>query len=425
MEPGSTLSIVKFLPEIYLTAILIFLSGFFSSSETALFSLTRETRKELSRNGTFLNKIILYLLNRPRSLLITLLLGNMLVNVAYFSVAYKMAKSVLIAGHENASLISGIIGVSSLLIIIIFGEVIPKNIAVTVPVRVSKTFVLPILIFEKVFLPISIPLDFITDKISYLFSKGNNGEEKNITVDEQKMIVGMGKKHGLVDEAEHTMINAVLDFQEKSVKDVMVPRVDMAVYDVADPVDGFLDIVRQTKYTKIPVYNTSPDTIIGVIHSKDVFFEPDVELRKFVKPVLFIPATKTIESLLRKFRREHKQLAIVLDEYGGTAGLVALEDILEEIVGEIKDEHDKHEELIKKTGENRYYLPGNISIRDWSDYFEVELEPTDFDTVGGLVISLLDDMPKKGDTVDFRNMRFTVDKIKKRRIAYIVMEVNP
>ncbi len=349
----------------------------------------------------------------------------MLVNVAYFSVAYKMAKSVLIAGHENASLISGIIGVSSLLIIIIFGEVIPKNIAVTVPVRVSKTFVLPILIFEKVFLPISIPLDFITDKISYLFSKGNNGEEKNITVDEQKMIVGMGKKHGLVDEAEHTMINAVLDFQEKSVKDVMVPRVDMAVYDVADPVDGFLDIVRQTKYTKIPVYNTSPDTIIGVIHSKDVFFEPDVELRKFVKPVLFIPATKTIESLLRKFRREHKQLAIVLDEYGGTAGLVALEDILEEIVGEIKDEHDKHEELIKKTGENRYYLPGNISIRDWSDYFEVELEPTDFDTVGGLVISLLDDMPKKGDTVDFRNMRFTVDKIKKRRIAYIVMEVNP
>ena len=349
----------------------------------------------------------------------------MLVNVAYFSVAYKMAKGVLTTGHANASFISGIIGVLSLLVIIIFGEVIPKNIAVRVPERVAKTFVIPILIFEKIFLPISIPLDFITDKISYLFSKGNNGDEKNITVDEQKMIVGMGKKHGMVDDTEHSMINAVLDFQEKSVKEVMVPRVDIVVYDVSDPVEGFLDLVRQTKYTKIPVYNRSPDTIIGVIHAKDVFLKPDAELRKLVKPVLFIPATKTIESLLRKFRREHKQLAIVLDEYGGTDGLVALEDILEEIVGEIKDEHDKHEELIRKIGENRYSLPGNMGIRDWCDYFEVELEPTDFDTVGGLVISLLDDMPKKGDMVDFRNMRFTVDKIKKRRIAYIIMEVNP
>jgi magnesium and cobalt transporter len=147
-------------------------------------------------------------------------------------------------------------------------------------------------------------------------------------------------------------------------------------------------------------------------------------LREFVKPVQFIPETKTIESLLRTFRSQHKQMAIVIDEYGGTAGLVTLEDILEEIVGEIEDEHDRSEKPIKKIAEGKYYLTGNLGIREWCDYFEVELESPDFDTVGGLIISLLDNMPKKGDVVEYGNMRFTVDTLRKHRIIGIVMTIK-
>ncbi|MGR3177352.1 MAG: hemolysin family protein [Candidatus Anammoxibacter sp.] len=424
MEPGSILSISTFLPEVYLSSILLFLSGFFSSSETALFSITREARKEMRNQSSTLSRIITSLLKRPKRLLITLLFGNMLVNVAFFCISYGVAKRILGSNTNNSTFWAGVIVASSLLTIIIFGEVIPKNIAVRMPVSISKLFAFPILIFEKIFLPFCIPLDFISEKISWFFSKDSK-DEKNITVDELKMIVDMGERHGLVDETEHSMINAVLDFQEKQVKEVMVPRVDMVVYNVTESVDGFLDLIRKSKYTKIPVYSVNPDTIIGMVHAKDVFLNPNMSLREFVRPIQFIPETKTIESLLRKFRSEHKQMAVVIDEYGGTAGLVSLEDILEEIVGSIDDEHDRREESIKKISDKKFSVPGNLGIREWCDYFEIELESPDFDTIGGLVISLLGNIPKKGDVVEYENMKFTVDKLKKRRIVKLIMEMIP
>ena len=423
MDEGSILSISRFLPEIYYLSILLLFSGFFSSSETALFSLTREVRKKMRNQSSVLSKIIISLLKQPKILLITLLLGNMLVNVAFFCISYKLANNLLHSSSKNAAYWAGIIGVASLMTIIVFGEVIPKNIAVRVPETVSKAFAIPILICKKIFWPFCIPLDFVTDKISVFFTKKDDKSEKNITVDELKMIVDMGEKHGLVDETEHSMINAVLDFQKKQVKEVMAPRVDMAIYDIMDSSEGFLDLVRETKYTKIPVYNNNPDTIIGLIQAKDVFLNPNTPLREFVKPIQFIPESKTVESLLRKFRSEHKQMAIVIDEYGGTAGLITIEDILEEIVGDIEDEHDPREEPIKKIGESKYCIPGNLAIREWCDYFEVELESYDFDTIGGLVISLLGDIPKKGDVVKFENMEFTVDRLRKRRIVKLIMEI--
>lgn len=423
MDTGSTLSISTFLPEICLAFILLFLSGFFSLSETALFSLTREVRKELRAQNSFFGRIITSLLKRPKSLLITLLFGNMTANVAFFCMFYGVAKEILHSGVKNASLWAGIISGASLLTIIIFGEVIPKNIAVRAPVQVSKTFAIPILFFDRIFMPFRIPLDFITDKISYFFSKNGKNEE-NLTVDELKMIVEMGEKQGLVDETEHSMISAVLDLQEKQVKEAMVPRVDMAICDVTESVEGFLNLVRKTKYTKIPVYKDDPDTIIGIVYAKEVFLNPDKELREFVRPIQFIPSTKTIESLLQTFRSQHKQMAIVIDEYGGTDGLVTLEDILEEIVGEIDDEHDRREKPIKRIADDKYYLPGNLGIREWCDYFEVELESPDFDTIGGLVISLLGNMPKKGDVAEYGNMRFTVDTLRKRRIISVIMTLK-
>ncbi len=425
MQEGNTLSISLFLPEVYYSSILIFLSAFFSSSETAFFSITRDVKKDMRDNGSLFERVIILLLKWPKGLLITILFGNMFVNVAFFCVSFGIAKSILHTNHPKASMFAGLTSLASLLLIIIFGEVIPKNIAVRIPIRTSKIFAIPILVCQKLFYPFYMPLYFITEKLSF-FNTKKGKEEKNITVNELKMIVEMGEKEGIVDKTEHSMIDGVLDFQQKQVKEVMTPRVDMASYDVADSPEGFLSLVRKTKLTKIPVYSNNPDTIIGVVHAKDVFLNPGVVLREFVRQILFIPETKTIESLLRKFRKDHKQIAIIIDEYGGTAGLVTLEDILEEIVGDIENEHDdQEEEAIFKVSDNTFHLAGNLGIREWCEYFEVELESQDFDTISGLILSLLGDIPKKGDSVDFKNKRFTVDKIRKRRIIKLIMEIGP
>lgn len=423
MEEGSTLFISAYLSKISLLSILLCLSAFFSASETALFSLTRESKKEMHDQKTLLNRVIISLLRRSKALLISILFGNMLVNVSFYCITYGIAKGILETGVKNAPLWAGISGCLSLLAIIIFGEVIPKNIAVMIPVHVSRVFAIPVLSFTKIFLPFCIPLDFITDKISRFFIRKGK-EEKKITIDELKMIVEFGQEHGLVDEAEHTMLDAVMDFQSKQVKEVMVPRVDMTAYDIDEPVEGFLDLIRKTKYTKIPVYRNTADAIIGVVHAKDVFLDPEIGLKKHVRPIPFIPETNTIEALLSQFRREHRQIAIVIDEYGGTAGLITMEDILEEIVGDIEDEHEQHEEEIKKLDSNKYLLSGNLSIREWQDYFEIKLASTDFDTVGGLVLSLLKRVPKKGDVVEYGDMKFTVEKIRRHRIIRVLMEAT-
>ena len=167
----------------------------------------------------------------------------------------------------------------------------------------------------------------------------------------------------------------------------MIPRVDMNLYNIADPAEVLIELARETKHTKIPAYEETTDNIIGTIHAKDVFLDPNVELRSILKPIQFVPETKSIEGLLRQFIREGSQMAIVVDEYGGTAGLITLEDIIEEIVGEIQDEHEKPRETLEKIDENKYLISGNLSIRDWSDTFGVEIEPMGVDTIGGFVIT--------------------------------------
>jgi CBS domain containing-hemolysin-like protein len=219
------------------------------------------------------------------------------------------------------------------------------------------------------------------------------------------------------------MIHGVLDFKSVLVKEIMLPRVDMNLYDIDGTVEEFLELARKTKRTKFPVYEGTTDNIMGIIHAKDVFLNPEVRLRDIIKPVHFVPELKGVEGLLRQFRREGSQLAIVVDEYGGTAGLITLEDIIEEIVGEIQDEHEKPRETIKKVEENKYLISGDLSIRDWSDYFGVEVEPMDVDTVGGLVVSLLEHIPKKGDSVKYKAFVFTVEGVRKRRVKSISQKV--
>ncbi|MHC4139520.1 MAG: hemolysin family protein, partial [Planctomycetota bacterium] len=368
-------------------------------------------------------RLVQTLLKTPKNLLTTILLGNMLANIGFYCTSYGIAQKIAINRSYGGIWVAGTVCVFSLLTIIIMGEVIPKNIAVKIPDQYSKWAAMPIYLFDKLFLPFRVILTSIINSVSKVFDKGG-GDEKCVTIDELKMLVEFSEKQGIVDQEERSMIHGILDFKRAQIKEIMLPRVDMNLYDIADPVQGLIELARETKETKFPIYEETPDNIIGIVHAKDIFLHPKVQLKDILKPVQFVPEPKSIEGLLRQFRREGNQLAIVVDEHGGTAGLITLEDIVEEIVGEIQDEHEKPRETINKIDENRYLISGNLSLRDWSDTFGVETEPMGVDTIGGLVIALLEHIPQKGDSVKYEDFVFTVDGVRKRRITSILQEMK-
>jgi putative hemolysin len=347
----------------------------------------------------------------------------MLANIGFFCISYGISRKIAVAGSNGGVWAAGMVCVFSLLAIIIMGEVIPKNIAVKVPDQYSRWAAMPIYVFDRIFLPFRVPLALFINVISKIFGKSED-VEKCVTIDELKMLVEFSEKQGIVDREERSMIHGILDFKRVQVKEIMLPRVDMNLHDVADPVEELIELARETKHTKFPIYEETTDNILGIIHAKDVFLDPNVELRSILKPIQFVPETKSIEGLLRQFRREGGQMAIVVDEYGGTAGLITLEDIIEEIVGEIQDEHEKPRETLEKIDENKYLISGNLSIRDWADTFGVEIEPMGVDTVGGFVITLLEHIPKKGDSVIYEDFVFTIEGVRKRRITSILQEMK-
>ena len=402
---------------------LLCFSAFFSATETAFFSLTREEINRFGKSSSKSERLVHALLKTPKHLLTTILLGNMLANIGFYCASYGFAQEIAAESPYSDIWVAGTVCVCSLLTIIIMGEVIPKNIAVKIPDQYSRWAAMPIYLFDKLFLPFRIILTSIINSISRVFDKGG-GDEKCVTIDELKMLVEFSEKQGIVDQEERSMIHGILDFKRAQIKEIMLPRVDMNLFDIADPVQELIELARETKETKFPIYEETPDNIIGMVHAKDIFLNPNVQLKDILKPVQFVPEPKSIEGLLRQFRREGSQLAIVVDEHGGTAGLITLEDIIEEIVGEIQDEHEKPRETIDKIDENKYLISGNLSLRDWSDTFGIEIEPMGVDTIGGLVIALLEHIPQKGDSVKYEDYIFTVEGVRKRRVTSILQEMK-
>jgi CBS domain containing-hemolysin-like protein len=402
---------------------LLCFSAFFSATETAFFSLTREEINRFGKSSSKSERLVHALLKTPKHLLTTILLGNMLANIGFYCASYGFAQEIAAESPYSAIWVAGTVCVCSLLTIIIMGEVIPKNIAVKIPDQYSRWAAMPIYLFDKLFLPFRIILTSIINSISRVFDKGG-GDEKCVTIDELKMLVEFSEKQGIVDQEERSMIHGILDFKRAQIKEIMLPRVDMNLFDIADPVQELIELARETKETKFPIYEETPDNIIGMVHAKDIFLNPNVQLKDILKTVQFVPEPKSIEGLLRQFRREGSQLAIVVDEHGGTAGLITLEDIIEEIVGEIQDEHEKPRETINKIDENKYLISGNLSLRDWSDTFGAEIEPMGVDTIGGLVIALLEHIPQKGDSVKYEDFVFTVEGVRKGRVTSILQEMK-
>ena len=402
--------------------VLVFLSAFFSSSETALVTVNKIRMKHLAENGDKRAARVLKVTSDSGKMLSAILIGNNIVNLSASSIATILAVDIF--GDIGSGIATGVLT----LIILIFGEVSPKTMA-TIK---ADSFALAIAGIIDVLMIILTPFIFVINKLAsgvlFLLRINPNEADKAMTEEEIRTIVDESQESGAIEDEEREMIHNVFDFGDSLAKEVMIPRIDMTFVQLDTTFKELIDIYREYKYTRYPVYDESTDHIIGIINMKDVILIDNLEdfsIRNIIREPFFTYEHKNTADLFVEMRKASIPLAIVLDEYGVTAGMVALEDLLEEIVGEIRDEYDSDEEdAIEKLSQYEYMILGSTNLDDVNDALDLDFESDDYDTIGGFCLQLLDHLPAEKETL------FTEDgcvikiiEVDKNRIERIYLRV--
>lgn len=316
------------------------------------------------------------------------------------------------------------------LLILVFGEITPKTVSTISAESIALRFAKIIYIIMIVLTPVIYIVNHLSFFVLKLFRVDPNKRGESITEDELRTIVQVSHEEGVIESEEKKMINNVFDFGDAVAKDVMVPRIDMSFVDVNTSYQDLVDIFREEKYTRFPVFEETTDNVIGIINIKDIFLaenSEDFSVKNYLRQPLYTYEFKKVSELMIEMRKAMINIVIVLDEYGATAGLITLEDMLEEIVGEIRDEYDEdEEEALIQIGPREYVVEGSMKLTDLNDYLELNLQSEDYDSIGGLVIGLLDHLPEEGEDVVIDNVRLCVDSVEKNRIDKIHLYIlNP
>lgn len=411
-----------------LMAVLLGLSGFFSGSETALFSLRREHLRGLSARRA---RWIRHLLHDPRSLLITILFGNLIVNILFYSASVML---ILELGRRVSPVAATAAGIAAPILVIVFGEVAPKALGTHTPLVLAELAAPVLTVLRAAIWPVRVVLGLFTEGVLRLLMPPRPPQPV-VTPEELKQLLSASERLGTLRPHEGRMLRELVDLGHLRCREVMIPRVDVVMCRADASPAEFLNLVRATGRRRLPIYEGSKDRVIGVADARRVLLVEPQTLRECVEPVAFVPEMKSVESLLRQFRETHRTLAIVVDEHGGTAGLVTLEDILEELVGETAREPAEEgpcpplpAQTVEALDEHTFRVGAQLSVRDWNDHpaFSVDLgRLPGVDTIGGFVTALLGHLPREGDTVTYRNLRFTVGRVARRRIEYLTVEVRP
>ena len=402
---------------------LIIFSAIFSMSETALTTINKLRIRSLADDDVRGAKTVLKLIEEPGKMLSAILIGNNIINISASALATKMA--IDIWGDEWIGLVTGLLTI----LILIFGEITPKSIATIYSEKISLYVAGPFLFFTKLLTPIIYIINKLCTGIMLFLHIDPKAKASAITENELRNILDYSHGEGVIESEERRMITNVVDFGDSLAKDVMVPRIDMAFANVDLTYDELVQSFGEDKYTRMPVYSESRDNVIGIVNLKDVFFysgEKDLfSIVDIIRDPFFTYEFKKTSELLIEMRRESIPIAIVLDEYGATAGLITIEDLLEEIVGEIRDEYDYDEEdSIKAVSEYEYIVDGNTKLDDINDALGLDLESDDYDSIAGHIIYLLDHLPDEGETVTEDKVIYTVAAVDKNRIdkVHILLE---
>lgn len=408
--------------QLLLLLILVFLSSFFSASETSLMSLNKIKLRHMLESDIKNSKKVDELLNNPDKMLGSILLGNNAVNNGATAVATALALTLF--PHSPV----GVVYVTAIMtfVILVFGEITPKNLAVQYTEKIAL-FVAPVILFlSKIFSPIIFLLTIITNSLIKLFGGEINSKKPFITPEELKTIVDVSSKEGILENEEKEMIYNIFDFADLRIKDLMVQRTDM----VAVPSDAHYDEVVELfkNLSRLPVYEDTIDNIIGILYSKDLFYanieQPDLKDDFNVtlymrKPLVTFEFIK-INDFFKQMQGHRSHLAIVLDEYGGVAGLVTMEDIIESIFGEINDEFDEIDELeVQIIKEDEFIINGNMRLDELNDLIGTKFESDDFESVGGYLIGVLGRLPKDNEIINCESIRFVIENVEKNRINKI------
>lgn len=409
--------------QLLILIILLALSAFFSSSETALTTVNKIRVRTLAESGVEKAVVLSKVIEQQSKMLSAILIGNNIVNLSASSLLTTL--TIKIFGNKAVGVATGVLT----LLILVFGEITPKTLSTISAETMALRSAGIIYALMWVLTPVIAVVNKLSLGVLMLLRVDPNKRQEMITEDELRTIVEVSHEEGVIETEEKKMINNVFDFGDSLAKDIMVPRIDMTFVDAEATYEELLDIFRKEKYTRIPVYENNTDNVIGVINVKDLLLIDDHEefrIRDHMRKPLFTYEYKKTAELMVEMRGTFKNIVIVLDEYGATAGLITLEDMLEEIVGELRDEYDEdEEESLVETEPGVYSVTGAMKLGDINDRLGLELESEDYDSVGGLVIGLLDHLPDQGEEVSDNGIRFIVESVDKNRIDKIRMILPP
>lgn len=402
--------------------ILLCLSAFFSSSETALTTVNQIRMRTLADNGDKRAARVLRVTGNPGKMLSAILIGNNIVNLSASSISTSLA--IHLFGNTGAGIATGILT----FLILIFGEVTPKTMATIKADSMSLTAAAPIGFLMKILTPVIFIINKLSLGLMFLLHVNIKDAQKKMTEEELRTIVDVSQENGVIEHEERDMIHNLFDFGDAEAKEIMVPRIDMTFVQADATYQEVLDIFRQDMFTRLPVYEDSTDNVIGIINMKDFLLQndtPEFSVRNLLREPYFTYEHKNTADLFLEMRKSSISLAIVLDEYGVTAGLITLEDLLEEIVGEIRDEYDADEEDdITRISDREFYVLGSANLNDVSEALSLHFTSDDYDTIGGYCLGLLDHLPGKNEIIlTDNNILLRIDRMEKNRIERIYIRL--
>lgn len=423
--------------QIFVTFLLVFLNGFFVAAEFAIVKVRASQIEIKAKSGNNVANLAKHITNHLDGYLAATQLGITLASLGLGWVGEAVMTKVVVnfLALFNVELvgtfqtnIGHILAFAIITILhIVFGELAPKSIAIQRPVGTTMALTLPLRFFYMMFRPFIWVLNGFANLILRMLGFGVTMNEVHHSSEELQYLLDQGKESGALNLTEHELIKNVFDFNERVVKNVMVPRTKITAVEVDSPKELLLNTIISEGYSRVPVYDGSIDKIVGIVHAKDLLPQLvdklEIELKNIIRKPYFIPETKKINDLLAEFQQKRIQIAIVLDEFGGTSGMVTLEDIVEELVGEIQDEYDEEHPIVEQVSQTEYIVSASANIHDVNEYLPLDLpQSNDYDTLSGLVSELFDKIPDVGECKEFHGYAFTILKKTQQNIESVKME---
>ncbi len=404
--------------QIVMLVILLIGSGFFSASETALMSLSRIRIRHMQEEGVKGAKLVGKLTEDSGKLLSSILVGNNVVNIAATSISTSLFITLL--GTQGVAVATAFMTI----LVLIFGEITPKTIAANNSEKIAILVSKPIKIIILILTPVVWVFNIITNIIFKLFGIKSKSGQPYITEEELRTMVNVSQEEGVLEIEERQIINNVFQFGDMQAKEAMVQRLDMVCINADDGYKEIISLFKEEQFSRMPVYEESADDIIGIVNIKDIIFLDEDEIAKFdirnyVREAFFTYEFKKITELLEEMKKDKSQMAIVVDEYGGTAGLITIEDLVEEIVGEIEDEYDEDESDIEVIKEDEYIIDGSKKISEVNELIGTNLESEEFDSIGGFIIGHLKRLPEEHEVIEVEGVKLCIESLDKNRIKKI------